>query len=122
MQRETAMLMVQRALRRFGARRVCTLNTLTACTRTFGRMDRYTELRVTAWVYSDGHIEIDMDASTGSLSHSCYIASITGDTKGGDIQIVYYNRGNYASLYHRRYHRLLDRHGRPRLIDIACND
>ncbi|KAJ1622313.1 hypothetical protein T492DRAFT_846379 [Pavlovales sp. CCMP2436] len=76
MQRETAVLVVQRAFRRFGARRVCTFNTLTACMRSFGRMDRYTDLRVTAWVYSDGHIEIDMDASTESLFPLAVISAL----------------------------------------------
>ncbi|KAJ1637118.1 hypothetical protein T492DRAFT_834769 [Pavlovales sp. CCMP2436] len=67
MQRETTVLMVQRVFRRFGARRACTVNALAAYLRIFGRMDRYNELRVMAWVYSDGNVEIDMDASTESL-------------------------------------------------------
>ncbi|KAJ1629794.1 hypothetical protein T492DRAFT_1117535 [Pavlovales sp. CCMP2436] len=102
MQREMAVLMVQRDVRLFEARRHM---------RAFGRMDRYTEWSVTAWVYSeDGHIEIEMDASMGPLAPPCYIASITGDAIGGDIRIVYYNRGKHVPLYYRRYHRLLDRH------------
>ncbi|KAJ1641333.1 hypothetical protein T492DRAFT_831522 [Pavlovales sp. CCMP2436] len=93
MQREMAVLMVQRGFRLFEARRHM---------RAFDRMDRYTEWRVTAWVYSeDGHIEIDMDASMGSLAPPCYIASMTGDAIGGDIRIVYYKRGKHVPIERR---------------------
>lgn len=112
-------------------RRLRVAQDLMSFMRTFAAMDSYNNLEVLVWYYFDGNMEIDMDVRTNALlpplhivsvrdidNTPCYVASLVGDTSGGEIEIVYVKDGVYSHVLLWQYKRHVDRYGHAILRSI----